>query len=397
MRARFISCLMNISLLRGLVFFFVFLFLFGFLVDPVVKTNPLEIGKMIKANPYCQLGSRDDPRLFNVPPQKSSEAMTIAWITDSSYQILDSKRNDPDSFVTRTTLFDLVLAENEERKGRNLRIVYYPFWGTGILDKYFGVLHAISQHPDLIIVTLNPVWDFNSRAFFVLSQLPGASIKYIENFASAKYVFLFGEPSQLLSGMLSCFKAFGDRYDLSKSIAALLSKIDFVKKKDRDASVFLSKKEDPYAYRFFNKYINVTGRNYLSAKNLPPSSRIQLTGLYYNDMEETSFTMKIYRDMLDTLKQSGIKTYIYSFPFDLKQLEAFKELDLKYAAYERSLLSVSMEYKGSNLNFDIAGPSRLKGLKFYDMSHLNQTGDFPAYLLAQIVRISGGRVKGVLK
>jgi hypothetical protein len=392
MKKRIISFLVQLKLYRILTAFFLSLFVLGFALNPFLNKK-LDISSPENCRVHQQLSARNDPNIFMPCFPANPNDFRIAWITDSSYQVLASTGENINSFKTIQFLYDLILERQPQVDGRDTHFLFYPFWGASMLDKYFGVLHALNQKPDFLIISLNPVWDFNSRAYFTLQNIPGAAVINARTLNSIKYITIFGNPGLFLWSGAKHISAFHMRYNLSQRLATLLSNLDFITKKDNASSEFLKTKKDPFETKFFMKYICLTWKNYFDPAKYPYSGILQAFTLRYIDVGPSSMPIRIFRDMLDIIKASGVKTYIYSIPFDVDRLRNIPELYGRYSEYENVMANLAGEYAHTNIKIDIIKPSRkLDGLKFYDLAHLTYADPFADYLVRNILEISAPKI-----
>ena len=383
MRTKLINILMRLSLWRIAIFFIIFLVLLNTLTENTVFEN--ERAYNLTDNIiYWPVVDRNNPLLLSsIPPPKNNE-FRIAWVGDSSVQVLNKFEINDGTHSTKDWLPALVLKNDSVQKIDYLEIVFYHLWGTNLLDKYFAVLHALAQKPNMLIININPVSDANHRDFLTLQQMPQSILPYVTNTTDISYFLMFADPGQWLGGVFNSLNLLQSRYLLTKTINKFIKTLNFINYRDVIGDTEVA---DPYSTKFFHKLpgnINIP----LEFGMYPPTVWAHSKALYYNDLSSNSFSNLILRDLLNTIEKSRVKTLVYSLPFNISLAELIPGICEIYRQYEKELDMIASEYADGSIYFEIYAPTHnLTELEFYDLLHLTKPDEFVKYLADIITKI----------
>ena len=101
---------------------------------------------------------REEPPEF----EGGEQVLNMAWIAGSTTFNLLAFYDRDDKYFLPIRTADLLM-ENHDRK---INLYSYNQTSQRFLDTYTVLLEALSRNPDIIIVTLNPAWLYNSHSIF---------------------------------------------------------------------------------------------------------------------------------------------------------------------------------------------------------------------------------------
>lgn len=113
-------------------------------------------------NVIMMLREQYDPEGFRRPGDfMHNGAFRIAWVSGSSTQVL-YPLNVPGVAVETNEFMPMFLTDKlSALVGRKVQIELYVIQAGSILDKYLAIINAIESKPDMLILALNPVYDFS--------------------------------------------------------------------------------------------------------------------------------------------------------------------------------------------------------------------------------------------
>lgn len=131
----------------------------------------------------------------DIPPRRPGE-VRLAWVGGSSLRVGD--RDAPASYLP-----DLVRARLRGRLARDPRVHLYLLSAARIYDKYVCVLHALEGRPDLLILTVNPIFDLLDRAISFRAGLHTEAVRLVPWKAPDLGMLLaLASPRRLMDGLL---------------------------------------------------------------------------------------------------------------------------------------------------------------------------------------------------
>jgi hypothetical protein len=102
------------------------------------------------------MGAEDfESGAWSTVPAKAPREFRIAWIGASNDLILTAR----EEWVTLVP--QLVQQRLATTATRNVFMLSYQLTAGALLDKHLAFVHALDQEPDVVVFSVNPIWDFS--------------------------------------------------------------------------------------------------------------------------------------------------------------------------------------------------------------------------------------------
>lgn len=340
-----------------------------------------------------------DPAFIrDVPLPEKGKHFRIAWISDSSSilykpgaKLIDlTKMGDHKLLAVKTleALRGLGLA--------NAHIDLFLRVSLRCLETYTLTKLALERHPDLLIISVSPVFIFNNHAVFKGdSHFAKASAVWGKNIDTWPWLFLMPSPADHLWALLTHrFTVFSQAPVYAEEIDAL--KHDFWTslfpplKNTQNGEKEDSMTENSLVFWVIQRYLKGDLSVLLNDKNETVNSKWYRQVIRLSDFGENSFNHRIVRKTLETLKNSGVKAIIY-----IEQAsQAMKDDPGAWAIYQHvkdTFRAYEKEYGSDKIRFIIDVPPDVLAKAVYvtdDDIHFEQEGDMDKFLAQQIFELS---------
>jgi hypothetical protein len=204
------------GLLRVAAWFLIGLLAIGTILPDKSPNLAADVYNRRAPNPWVRsiTAARGDPRGFT--PTTNDGVFKVAWVGGSESQQI----GDDYSFLPMLVRDELPVVD-----GRPVSIDMYFVSGMRLVDQYAGVLAAIADDVDAIVVALNPVWSTTDLAIHGLTALdPELATHALMRPRAWPIALSLLRPSDLLWGEASRGSAaIDDRYQWG---AAMQSRVD---------------------------------------------------------------------------------------------------------------------------------------------------------------------------
>lgn len=318
---------------------------------------------------------RGDERGF-YPSPRSDDQFRIAWVAGSSIQGVDPER--------RTFLPAELQHQLHTIDGREVRIDIYFLSGMRIIDELGAVIEAIDSNPDMLVVTLNPLWVLNDRAIQGWDNLDGQL--FIGTATSPKtwpLLFSIASPSDILwasAGLRA--NAIEDRYHWG------------VKLKDRFGDwspLEIQPRTDPgeeptelaqiaamqIPIFFWDKYDNIVSDD-VQGPNREAAA-------FNYAVESRSPTARVaLRILLDRINESEVPTYLYLAQYN-DEIVAQPVVDKALDAVEENLAKITARYASDLMVVRTESAIRAVGdMDFRDAVHVYDVAPLTEHLYSEL-------------
>ena len=367
-----------VAILRVLGWFIFTIIVFAAAVGDVDFAPYSSYNTGLDSSTVRDLGAqRGDERGFGDPAD--DEYFRIAWVAGSSIQGVEP--------ADRTFLPDELAKVLPVVDDRPVAIDMYFLSGMRVLDEYAAVLTALEDEPDMIVVTLNPIWALNDRAIQGWDNLDGRLVE-----------LLWNDPSRW--GMLASLASPGDAFwALSNQLDVFEDRYHWgLRWTDRFAGSSLLElgppPEDPgepseldaiaamqIPIFFWDAYAGVVGDHVTGA------DRQAAVFEYVTDSDSRLNEIAV-GGILQAVDDSGIPAYVYVAQFEEQALEA-ATVDKAFERVEARLAELGEPHRNSQtLTYQPESLVRMvEGLEFRDPIHIFDVTPVRDHLLVELCAV----------
>jgi hypothetical protein len=307
-----------------------------------------------------------DPRGFRATtPARLADELRIAWIGGSSLLIHQAGSSE------RAFLPERVLDAIRAEAGESPRVLDYVLNAQRAFESWICTLDALRRDPDIVVVTLNPLFVYNTRAPLFRRWLLGAAAQRLVWAPRAwPELLAFAEPSDLAWASLSgVFPAVRDRAVLGGRFARVPELLRLrVVTHDQPLQFW----EHAAQRRLGAPVLGWQEAALLRHQNTAPGSA--------ND--------RLLDRLLGALADSGLPSLVYVAPV-APEVMADARMRAAVEAVEAQLAGKRARFNSPRLQIVSENPSHtLAGMRFADLVHLeDESGELPAWLAAQVLAL----------
>ncbi len=306
-------------------------------------------------------GRRSDTHGFQ--GREDDGSFRIAWIGGSSIQSIgDSYYTFIPAEVART-----VSTVDDQPVTTDI----YFLSGIRAVDTYTAFLSAVADEPDMIVVTVNPVWALNNSATRGWSELdPATSQLLIEDAQSIPVLAPYLAPSDLALGAAAYASApVRDRIRLTEDITEQFQRLSLL---DRTTPNEAEPPDELDRIRGFNIPVQ-----FWQSYRLPPipgqsTEERQAQLLAASELEANTINRQVLDEIGRVGRETGIPTFAYVAPVNHESL-ADPVFDEALTAIEDVLAGHAAGWDGPNQRFDPVNLSRtVPPFAFEDLVHIQE-------------------------
>jgi hypothetical protein len=341
-------------------------------------------------SPYrAQISS---PHVFNVaaergdqrgffPTSVSDDQFRIAWIAGSSIQGVDP---DHRTFLPGELQHDLHTIDDRE-----VVIDMYFLSGIRIVDEYAAVLQAIDSDPDMIVVTLNPIWMLNDRAIQGWDNLNGRLLSTAANTTSSWPVLasLVGPADALWALAEGGADVFADRYHWGIRLSdrfgdsTVLDVVPAEPEQDPTELEQIAAMQTPVF--FWDRYDNIVDDDISGAAR-------QAAVFEYVARTRSAIARLAVQGIVEALDASDIPSYVYVAQFDDEALKS-EPVDRALNDVEDYLAEIVHDRVGEHMIVRTESAVRAVGdLDFRDPIHVYDVAPMTDYLYGELCEFTAG-------
>ena len=350
-----------------------FLMLFVFLLPAPnpTKTDPYSLGR---PDTFPMKLEEGDLKWVRDTPVIPANQVKIAWVADSSAKEVDT---DPLTGSKVVRALPVQVLENLNRNsGYRPDLLFYYMKGRREAETYALLLEAISRKPDMIVVTLNPFWVYNSYAIAQTDTRFGTSLNN-RGFSLDHLVFsaLLAYPRE------TAFSIAGKYFGLFRN------NLGYHRLFVQDAPTPSHRRSQDVKEEQMKQYFDYPLDFWLDSGGNWHGDRV-LKLMKLENPETANWNRYFLKLSLERLAESGIPTYIYLAPLNpvLMQDQAARE------SYQAVMAALQRHFANlpPNVRFDLQLPQDINtSIRFGDLYHMADSGALPNYLATQIQRTLG--------
>jgi hypothetical protein len=325
--------------------------------------------------------SLDDQRAFVKSPFPKRR-FRIAWIAGSEGEIYGRPSSE--------YLPSSVISHIPEIAGRKPAVDVYFLLDIHIADVYFALLDALETKPDMIVVSLNPVYALNPVAVHQWMQLDSnAARQLLAKPASWPIGAELLAPSDLMWGLGSAaFRPIRDRWYYD---ARVHSAFDDFGPLDRSDLVTARAQAKPDRYQ---TTLNAQPSIFFSTHRVGSASADKAEywarWLALERDGENALNKTILRAIARQLREANIPSYVYLAQVNSAFL-AHKSFDRALGNVERQLGDLRHDFASPKILYQSRSISRFLGPAAFregDPVHLRQSGPVGPYLAGQLCHLA---------
>ena len=376
----------HLSLLRIGVWCIVWFVVLGTLV-PVVQRQPENntynnvAGIRQAANVSVVSPGRGDISGFN--NTASDDAFRVVWIAGSSIQSISP---DYYTFVPAEVSHSLPA----EIDGREVVIDVMFLSGIRIVDIYFAALTAMETSPDLLVVTMNPIWVLNNTATHDWPGLDPLAVQAGASNPSAwSLLARYTSPSDyLLAATAAVAEPVKHRKLTGQPVDEKAAALTFLDPDSGTAPQASGSELDriramriPVAFWRTYRQAPVPGQSL---------SERQLQFLTDSTLDTNTANFDVLRALGKLTADTDTLTFLYMAPVSPEILED-PAVDAVISDIEATVEQARPEFSAPNQYFDSENLARkLPPFAFNDIIHLKEVGEVAEYLGAEICEFASG-------
>lgn len=318
---------------------------------------------------------RGDQRGF---APRNTPGFRIAWTAGSSIQSIS-----PD-------LYTFIPIQVRDRlptlREEPVYVDMYFLSGMRTVDEYAAVLRAIDSDPDMLVVTLNPLWALNDLAVQGWDNLDGhtAATNLTTPSAWPLTASLVG-PADLAWGLAGTqVDVIEDRYHWGTRLSVRLEDVkllDVAPAEDATPTELQKIAAMQIPVSFWAGY----------RPTVDPGAALadRQVALFERSINSQSSVSETALELLfEAVEQSGIPTYVYVAPVDPEAI-ANPETDRALAQIEDRLSEYEERYSSSIVHIDSSSAIRqLDPFEFNDIVHLAEVGPFADHLATKLCELA---------
>lgn len=309
-----------------------------------------------------------------------SEQANIAWVGESSVNLREKGKKGISDLMSlaATRTFN-------EKYGYAPNIYTYTVHSRKALDLHTLVKDAIARNPDMLVITINPFWDYNSSSIFYRNQvfkvgakrwwnaqdwpkqfLMAAPTDHFYN-AAGQYIPLMMAPAQYSRSLHKYSKGWFGSGEVKKYNA-------LTRKKNRHKENY--RHAFDLWFRDNEEKMTETGED--TADKKPHNRQSKVMAL--NVSSHSHVAKDLIGEMFETLEASGIPALIYLDPI-AEILFKYPDSRAGYQYVKNALTAHQSKYQSEKIGFIIDFPSEVyESLSFRDYIHLSDAGMLPEFL-----------------
>jgi len=318
---------------------------------------------------------RGDERGF-YPSPRSNNQFQIAWVAGSSIQGVDPER--------RTFLPAELQHQLHTIDGQEVTIDIYFLSGMRIIDELGAVMKAIDSNPDMLVVTLNPLWVLNDRAIQGWDNLDGQLVIGAAT-SPATWPLLLSvvSPSDILWASAGVrINVFEDRYHWGVKLKDRFGDWSPLEIQPRhDPSEEPSELAQVAAMQipvfFWDKYDNIV------SDDVQGTDRQAAAFKYAADSQSPTARAAL-RSLLDQINESAIPTYLYLAQYD-DEIVAQPVVDQALDTVEDDLAEITAGYLSDLMVIRSESAIRAVGdMDFRDAIHVYDVAPLTEHLYSEL-------------
>lgn len=369
------------SLLRVALAAALFLALLGRAATPGPGWN----GPVTSASRIGMTAPFGDPRGFRATtPARLADELRIAWIGGSSLLIHQTGSSE-NAFLPERVL-DAIRAE----AGGTPRVLDYALNAQRIFESWICTVDALRRDPDLVVVTLNPLFVYNTRAPLFRRALLGAAAQRLVWTPQAwPELLAFAEPSDLAwAALASVFPAVRDRAVLGGRFARAPSLLRLHAPAEGAAFDALRARRARRGVEAYDQPLQFWEAAAQRRRGGPALDWQEAILLHHQDTARGSANDRLLDQLLGALADSGVPSLVYVAPVAPK-VRSDARMRAAIEAIETRLAEKRARFGSPRLRIVSDNPSHaLAGMRFADLVHLeDESGALPAWLADQLLAL----------
>jgi len=321
----------------------------------------------ISASPYNDVLGKRNTKNVSLPfgdtrgykPRSRPDTFRVAWIGGSETMAVGAR--------TRAFIPRLVSDRIRSVDGRRVSTDVYYQNAARLVDELAGLSAALATEPDLVVVSLNPVWVMNDVAVQQWGYLDGILARHSawppSRWPVAASLVSPGDVGWKVLSRLSP-SAVGDRYEWGVGLAGRTDALGLLDPVPAPAAA-----PSPLQKLAATRPVDFWFARYDPAPPGTPLTVRQLKLLQREVRSRSSFNRSVLQQMLEMVQRAGVDAYFYMPPIDPRAYA--QPQGRQYVAEVRSMLaSASRDRTSERVVLDPQGlQERERPTRFRDLVH----------------------------
>ena len=323
-------------------------------------------------------GRRSDIHGFQ--PRPDDDTFRIAWIGGSSIQSISDEYY---TFIPAEVARTIPAVD-----GKDVSTDIYFLSGIRALDSYNALLAAVDDEPDMIVVTMNPVWLFNNTATRGWSELDAHAVELLRSDPASLGLFApYLAPSDVVLSAASFASApVRDRIRITSDISDGFADLSLLDRSTPNEPQEPDELDNIRAMRIPVSF----WRSYRVEQDPEQSlGQRQAELLLESDFESNTINRAVIDAMGRVTADSGIPTYVYVAPVNHESLDD-PLVDEAVATIEAELSTHLDAWDAPN---QLLVPEnlarRIEPFAFADLIHIQEPDAVSDYLAGELCEFLG--------
>ena len=308
----------------------------------------------------------------------------VVWVGGSSLHVRDRLNNNSKKWGYETFIPLEVQAILTPKLDCDIHFDLYIQSAQRLFDQYLCLLDGLDNEPDLVVLTLNPVWMLNAKAPTLWTNAYSATVaRGNAGIGDMALMLLFDGPGKIFEGAVAYFSPLVKnrqdyKLDPTKTISPLLGSAVKGQKPSQDKLAQALGMSQPM--QFWAMFEKMGG-------NIGDAADWQRAAMSYVDTRGRSLNHKILDKIFDCLEKAHMPAIVYTAPVVPWVLED-PVLREAVAANEEALEKLARKYDDSQIRVIDENPTRfLRDLEFRDMVHLKNSAQLSAFLAEEVEKL----------
>jgi hypothetical protein len=332
--------------------------------------------------------ANDDQRSFTQTPS-SKRHFRIAWISGSEGQVF---AHGVTTVENSQYLASSVVRSLPKIDGRTVVVDVYDLPAMRVADAYFALLDAIRSKPDMIVMSLNPVFTLNPIAAHQWMQLDGDAARQLSTHPDTWPIAAsLLSPSDLMWGVASKLQPFEDRSSYNVDIHDLVDDLGPLDRSDLTRAT-AAQHQQPFEQALGRPPVNfwLQHRLHLGTALLNSAGWARL--IAESNKGTNALNKMVLRATARALRSSKIPSYVYLAQVNRRFLatnhafaHAVGEVEGQLRDMRKDFVGPGVIYRPETATRDVRGSLTFVN---FDAVHLSTAGAMGPYLARELCRLA---------
>jgi hypothetical protein len=327
-----------------------------------------------------------DQRAF-LPSPFGKKRFRIAWISGSEGEYFPNTTNE-----NALSVASLAVKTLPQVDGRAVGVDFYFLPSMRLGDIYFALLDALKTKPDMIVLTLNPVWVLNPVATHQWSQLDAnASVALLTKPAAWPIGASLLSPSDLGWGLAdSTLQVIRDKSSYNRTVQNVANDLDFLDE-SKLAAATKAQAQDRYQQLFTGLSVDFWFRHRLGEGGAS-TPEVWAKRMAQSNEGQSALNQMMLHAIATSLRNSKIPSYVYLSQVNSSWFATSTAFTSAVGGVERQLQNARSAFTAKNIHYQPLSATRYvsQQLTFVpdDPVHLRKADAIGIYLGDQLCQLA---------